>query len=149
MMPNTDWTLLCSTKLNICYADLKTGRPAAHGLKRNVLWMIHEYNLPTMMLIKWIDQDGHCRWILKLWGSEATPCATLSFKGSYKISHSPWLYVSSDVLHSFAVSSKLAKKGCRIRHFRPSWLYWIWPPPWLIDQCPALYQHSAEKCPIF
>ena len=26
MMPNMEWTLLCSAKLNICYADLKTGR---------------------------------------------------------------------------------------------------------------------------
>ena len=58
MMPNMEWTLLCSAKLNICYADLKTGRPAAHGLKRNVLWMIHEYNLPTMMLIKWMTRTA-------------------------------------------------------------------------------------------
>ena len=40
-------------------------------------------------------------------GSKATPSATRSFKNSYKISHLPQLWTTSDALHSFAVSSKI------------------------------------------
>ena len=48
--------------------------------------------------------------VLKSWGLEVLPSATLSVKKSYKISYHLGLHASSDVFQSFAASSELGEK---------------------------------------